>query len=773
MSRKSNLFTRSGGPRHEAESSWLKTPLDRFVRGGQTINLQVRETIHLIKIMSIVALLLGLGVFGVWIWATTTGPERASALAFAHVQILSWMQADPTPEFACPQPGGGRVVTELQWCLVDPAVSAGWRAVLASAERGAWVALGMIAAVFLFLGIWFKRFGHELIRERRTRGAEVVSGALLSRLVQRLNLQRAKQPYFAANKPYKLAGIDLPLGDQHRHIMACGTTGTGKSQLLFDLMAQIRASGDRAVVFDKTGAFTERFYDPDRRDIILNPLDGRCADWSLLAEARTDTDFDTMARALIPEERGQDRFWSESARSVFSTACAKFKSQGITDTRHVADFLLRADANRLNKFFAGTPAARSISSELGKTSANIMAVLAPLIRPLTYLPDRPSAPVAIRDWIGDDSADSCLFLTARADQVESLRGLLTLWFDTAIKSLLSLDRAPGRTVWFILDEFAALHRIPSLKEGLQEGRQYGAAFVLGIQSSALVKDVYGNDLAQALTGLCRTKVIFATGDYTTARECADWIGQAETQRAEQSMTYGPNDVRDAIGVHSRTELTHIVLPEQIHKLPDLAGFLSLPQDLPVGAFKIAPHQGEKHHPAFVAPLETPPDPQPSDPQGLDRGEGSETPAAPADKPKPRPPEQTEAGLPLFEADAGALEAPPKGAQLGLFGKPGAFDALLHKKRRKAAKPDAKQEGDSEGGGMAPELGDVLKLAGENDILETLLEEDADAERTRRKQADRRLEEERRAGDLRQSLDRVRRDQIDIALPEHDLDPGDR
>jgi|GEM_PF-6000818 len=33
-------------PRLESANNWMRTPMDRFVRGGQTINLQVRETIR-------------------------------------------------------------------------------------------------------------------------------------------------------------------------------------------------------------------------------------------------------------------------------------------------------------------------------------------------------------------------------------------------------------------------------------------------------------------------------------------------------------------------------------------------------------------------------------------------------------------------------------------------------------------------------------------------------------------------------------------------------
>ena len=178
-----------------------------------------------------------------------------------------------------------------------------------------------------------------------------------------------------------------------------------------------RANGDRAIIFDKTGAFIERFYNERSDDRILNPLDARCAPWSMIAEAEVDTDFDTMAHAIIPDDKSQDRFWPESARSVLATALAKFKAKGVTETRTVIDFLLKANQRQLNAFFAGTLAARSISGDLGKTSGNIMAVLAPSIRPLTLLPVANKNPFSIREWIGDDHAENCLPLgPVRSDE---------------------------------------------------------------------------------------------------------------------------------------------------------------------------------------------------------------------------------------------------------------------------------------------------------------------------------------------------------------------
>lgn len=772
-------------PRHDANNNWMRTPMDRFVRGGQTINLQVRETIHLIKIMLLVSIGIGLLIFITWVLSTTNAVERSSFMSFSHIKILEAMNASPDQIFSCPRPDGTRINIELKWCLADTAVSAGWRAVYESAKDGFWAALGVATTCMVFLFLWFKNFGQDLIKERRTRGAEVVSASDLNHLVGKANSKLARDPHSSGKKRYRLAGVEMPLGAQNRHLMVAGTTGTGKSQFLFDLMAQIRARGDRAIIFDKTGSFIERFYDEASGDRILNPLDERCAPWSMMAEAEVDTDFDTMAHALIPDDKGQDRFWPDSARSVLATALSKFKKKGVSETRTVVDFLLTAKQEQLNNFFAGTMAARSISSDLGRTSGNIMAVLAPAIRPLTLLPIGNADPFSIRQWVSDEDASNCLYLSARSDQMKAMRGLLTLLFDTAIKSLLSLERKPGRTVWFILDEFAALHAIPSLVEGLQEARQYGGAFVLGVQDPALVRDRYGADLTQAITGLCRTKMIYGTGNYQNARDCADWIGQAETLRAEQSMTYGPNDVRDAIGVHSRTELTHIVLPEQIFKLQDLHGFLSYPEAFPVASIKIAPFEGTITAPGFVvrkspaAPpggggdssisqmAAHPGSKEPSDTplfdQLLDRPKVSPKPPPP----KPEPPID-EATAALLSHDAAHQRRLDRLKRAGGISD-GAADAPTKKPQEGAQRPSETNQADTvtAAGGRTSAPASALVLSDDMDILNAILEEDEAEERKRRDAHDARLEKEREIIAARQMRDGVRRDQMDIAI-----DPDD-
>ncbi len=55
-----------------------------------------------------------------------------------------------------------------------------------------------------------------------------------------------------------------------------GDTGAGKSALMFQVLRQVQSRGDSAIVYDPAREYVRRFYNPERGDVILNPLDKRC-----------------------------------------------------------------------------------------------------------------------------------------------------------------------------------------------------------------------------------------------------------------------------------------------------------------------------------------------------------------------------------------------------------------------------------------------------------------------------------------------------------------
>src|SRR6185437_4784025 len=100
-----------------------------------------------------------------------------------------------------------------------------------------------------------------------------------------------------------LAGQPIPLLDETKHFKIIGTTGTGKSTAIRELLTGAFRRGDRAIIADPDGGYLKRFFDAQRGDILLNPFDSRSARWDLFAEILLPQDADQLARSFIPDHQ--------------------------------------------------------------------------------------------------------------------------------------------------------------------------------------------------------------------------------------------------------------------------------------------------------------------------------------------------------------------------------------------------------------------------------------------------------------------------------------
>ena len=312
----------------------------------------------------------------------------------------------------------------------------------------------------LFLIVFWVR-GAQLGRQKRIRGAEMVTASELRRRVQSPNARLlARLPGGKRLRPYSIAGIPYPERTETQHTIVSGTTGSGKTVLISDLVAQIRSKGERCVIYDKMGSYTRSFFDQDR-DVLMNPLDARAPRWSPFYEARNPRDFDMMAAALIPQQKDTvDPFWVTAARQLFANGAGVLRGKGETRNTVLVDHLLKTELTALAQAMEGTVAQSIVDPENPKTALSVRAMLTANLSALEFLPDE-GEPFSIREWIGEEAKDGFLFLTSRGDQHASLRGLISTWLEIAVNAMLSLAQDDGRRIWVILDELPTLHQVPS------------------------------------------------------------------------------------------------------------------------------------------------------------------------------------------------------------------------------------------------------------------------------------------------------------------------
>ena len=489
--------------------------------------------------------------------------------------------------------GGGAYVTLAQlagvgglgWVLFRTAFGGSWK------DNAKWM--------LLFVAVW----GAMIVPKATVRVVDRLDPALAPAVVANVpiglalfasltsqvgdGLTRLTEQAFSLpdDLAYSIAGIPYPERTETQHTIVSGTTGSGKTVLISDLVAQIRARGERCVLYDKMGSYTRAFFDP-ARDVLMNPLDARAPRWSPFLEARNPRDFDMMAAALIPQQRDTvDPFWVTAARQLFSNGAGVFWKQGVTENRVLVDHLLKTDLTELAEAMEGTVAQSIVDPDNPKTALSVRAMLTANLSALEFLPDE-GKPFSIREWISDENRDGFLFLTSRGDQHASLRGLISTWLEIAVNAMLTLAQDDGRRIWVILDELPTLHQVPSLQPGLAESRQFGGCFVLGVQVASALRDLYGRNGAETISGLCGTRVVLAAPDRDTAQWSADSLGRSEVEEVAEGYSYGANTIRDGVSLTPRRELRSLALPSEIMRLPNLEGYLKFPGPLPVASIRL-------------------------------------------------------------------------------------------------------------------------------------------------------------------------------------------
>ena len=556
------------------------------LRGGQTVFHSIRMWGQLFQAAMLFAAFMTVAVPAWNLWNRTTGAEWYAAGMFTLAQFKLTVGYEPDSGQEIRFADGTTGVMKLRDIVASvPA----WRArerIKAEMFRSAWLGAKVGAGIIALFLVWFWYRGVQLSRRKRIRGAELVTAGELRRQLRPLHLRALdRAPGGKRLRPYSIAGIPYPERTETQHTIVSGTTGSGKTVLISDLVAQIRARGERCVLYDKMGTYTRAFFDP-ARDALMNPLDARAPRWSPFLEARNPRDFDMMAAALIPQQKDTvDPFWVTAARQLFSNGAGVFWKRGVTENSVLVDHLLKTDLTALAEAMEGTVAQSIVDPENPKTALSVRAMLTAHLGALEFLPDT-GKPFSIREWIGKEDGDGFLFLTSRGDQHASLRGLISTWLEIAVNAMLTLAQDDGRRIWVILDELPTLHQVPSLQPGLAESRQFGGCFVLGVQVASALRDLYGRNGAETISGLCGTRVVLAAPDRDTAQWSADSLGRSEVEEVAEGYSYGANTIRDGVSLTPRRELRALALPSEIMRLPNLHGYLKFPGPLPVASIRL-------------------------------------------------------------------------------------------------------------------------------------------------------------------------------------------
>jgi RecA/RadA recombinase len=361
------------------------------------------------------------------------------------------------------------------------------------------------------------------------------------------------------------AMMRIPLAAEAQHFEIIGDTGSGKTTLILQMLRQIQARGESAIIYDPACEYIQRFYDADRGDIVLNPLDARCPYWGPSEELRRKAEAKAIAASLYqPTSDKKGEFFTETPQKIF----AHLLTFGPTPQELVQ---WMSDPAEIDKRVADTELASILSKGAQQQRGGVLASLGLIADSLRMLPTKTQAETTWSATEWSEKRKGWIFITSKAAEREALRPLHSLWIDLLVLRLLNTPRAEQRAVWFVLDELASLQRLPQLHTAITENRKSKNPLVLGFQGKAQLEVIYGH-MAEVMLSQPATKIFLKTTEPKAAEWVSKAIGQVEIERMKETHYDGTRAGKN-FSLDRQTE--PLVMDSEISGLADKHAFLKL------------------------------------------------------------------------------------------------------------------------------------------------------------------------------------------------------
>jgi hypothetical protein len=396
---------------------------------------------------------------------------------------------------------------------------------------------------------------------RRLKGPELVSVARFNRRYRAdgIGFEQPASPF------QRTTWVRVPRGIESSHFLIMGDSGTGKSALIRQMLTQIEARGETAIVYDPALEYTPQFYAPERGDAILNPLDARSPYWTPSDEWRHEAETLTLATSLFPDRYHENAFFTEAPRRIFAHLLTLRPTP-----EQLAWWLCHEDD--IDQRLAGTAYAAMIDRQAPAQRSGVLASLNMVADTLKLLPSerdtsrRWSAAAWANDW-----PHGWLFLTSTPETRPRLVPLTSLWLDTLVLRLMNQGQPRPHPTWFVLDELASLQRLPQLHTAITENRKSNNPVVLSFQGRSQLETRYGHD-AEAMLSQPATKIFLRTSEPHAAKWIAETLGDIEIERLRESRSSATGGQQN-YGLERQVE--PLVMPSEITGLAPLRGFLKV------------------------------------------------------------------------------------------------------------------------------------------------------------------------------------------------------
>lgn len=348
--------------------------------------------------------------------------------------------------------------------------------------------------------------------------------------------------------------LKLDLDTSFRHMLLIGSTGSGKSTIVY--LNMILTQNLPMIILDLSGSLYDQTSGHLRRQgyriLRLNFSDPTHSEgYNPMMRADTDSKLKRLATTIVGTalKGAKDPFWGNSAGMVLYSLMRCLKEAAPVEQQNLGN--LRHLLNNLT-FEPDCPtmlwAMKNVSDEtLDEFTASVSgnekvvgSILSTARTALEKLSDPGLSQMAATDSLGDLQSirrrKTALYLTVKETEVQYLSFLLSLVLGDLFDMAMEMPGKRDRPLLFLLDEFAHMH-IEGFSSVLTTLRKRNVSCVISIQSRSMLSHQYGAADAETIMngGVGSTLVLPGQNNPRENRELSQMLGDHLVQYKDREV----------------------------------------------------------------------------------------------------------------------------------------------------------------------------------------------------------------------------------------------
>lgn len=192
------------------------------------------------------------------------------------------------------------------------------------------------------------------------------------------------------------------------------------------------------------------------------------------------------------------------------------------------------------------------------------------------------------DMFFDDFTEKPTVLFIKVpDEKESRHCIATMCISQIYKKLIETasqreSLSLSKPVYFLLDEFANLPKIPKMDSIITVARSRKIFFELVVQSYSQLENKYGKEVAETIRGNCNIQIYLGTEDQKTKEEYSKMCGEVSVEMEDKSVSVSDKSGSDANRTTNKRVINRpLIYPYELGQLPNGTAIVKIFQVNPI------------------------------------------------------------------------------------------------------------------------------------------------------------------------------------------------